>query len=209
MVHKERRKSLSNRYFTLIELLVVISIIAILASMLLPALNKAKEKAREMQCMNNLKQCGLTMHLYANDYKVLPPVNILWDGSYYQWEYFMLIMMKDNIITRLDYRYMPVFRCPMYYRDADNYYSFGMNYYLRFFPPSKSSRPSSILLLADRSPDAADNCSLGNSADNIAFRHSTKANILWLDGHVAGKNITEQSFYDGPPNIWRESLSWN
>lgn len=92
------RPASSRRGFTLIELLVVIAIIAVLAAILMPALAKAKEKARRTQCLNNVKQLDLAFHIYAQEYGDLLPEM----SGYWAWDvpYTVTDVLLQNGVTR-------------------------------------------------------------------------------------------------------------
>lgn len=79
------------RFFSLVELLVVIAVIAILAGLLMPALNKAREKGLAIQCLGNMKQSRQILMLYQNDYEDMIPQQVLWNGASLGWVHPLMV----------------------------------------------------------------------------------------------------------------------
>lgn len=210
----------SRQYkFTLIELLVVISIIAILASMLLPALNKARTRARSITCLNKMKQLGMGMAQYLSDSNdVLTPITAVYNSKVVSW---------GGLLAGTQMLHGKMFWCPDMLKHggpkditaqqaaanpaitAFYYSSYGMNRLLSKidYKVTRVKNSSGLLMLADgylnSLPDRGyaalyEGFLTAGSWANIDGRHDRNCNVLFVDCHAASiptmSNLTRYEY---------------
>lgn len=223
-----KRKTIAARRpvhygFTLIELLVVIAIIAILAAILFPVFAQAREKARQISCLSNMKQIGLGVMQYTSDYDgVYPSRNLLITGVTLRpsWRVMLYPYIKS----------VDVFKCPSNPRNevtssVQDYWvqpsgpyigiSYGCNWNVFENPPAtfdenQFKNPASLIMIAESlevNPEVVVQ-RVPSRTQGLFAGHQSMSNYIFVDGHVKALKPTATvpqptaSFTDSSQNYW-------
>lgn len=167
--------------FTLLELLIVVAVMAILMSLLLPALRTAKETGNKIKCTGNMKQAGTAFAMYSGDFNNHLPPSI--DGADHWW-------CRDEILGPYWGSFKPgggIMRCPSSPDIPINHAqaNYVMNTRGNIKDLSRIPRISYAILIADSSyPNLLQFDMITYAIRVAAFRHVNSVNCLFVDGHV-------------------------